>query len=206
MALTRKPARSGRVERILSGGDCRSLQGVEEVIAAIRTNPATFAALFECLFSDDEVVRMRAADALEKIARTQPTLFVNYRSRLLNDVAQIDQPSVQWHLAQILAEIELTPAQRARAAVTLKRNLKKYDDWIVVNLTLEALAQFARDDPHLRAELIPILREHQAATRRSIAKRAARLLDALAADQSKAITDESAHEDDRPSNRAGAEG
>jgi hypothetical protein len=58
-------------------------------------------------------------------------------------------------LAQILAEIELTPKQRSRAITILKRNLVRYEDWIVRNLTIEALAHFARQDQHLRAELIP---------------------------------------------------
>ena len=49
-------------------------------------------------------------------------------------------------------------------------------DWIVLNLTLHALAQFARDDPELRRELVPILRRHQADTRKSVAKRATELL------------------------------
>jgi hypothetical protein len=46
----------------------------------------------------------------------------------------------------------------------------------VLNLTLHALAQFARDDPELHRELIPILRRHQADTRKSVTKRATKLL------------------------------
>jgi len=166
---------------MLSGGDPRSLHGVDDVMPLASADPSTFDGLFECLFSDDEVVRMRAADTLEKIARSRPGLFAGYTQRLLSDVARIDQPSVQWHLAQILAEIELSPKQRARAVAILKQNLDKSDDWIVVNHTLEALGHFAGDDPRLRDELIPILQHHQASTRKSIAKRATKLLAKLQA-------------------------
>ena len=96
-------------------------------------------------------VRMRAGDALEKIARIRPELLAPFTRRLLGDVADVDQPSIQWHLAQILTEIELTPQQRQRAIAILKRNLERYEDWIVLNLTLHALAHFARDDPELTA-------------------------------------------------------
>lgn len=164
------------IEPMLSGGDRRSLHGVADVIRIAADETAVFDELFTCLFSGDELVRMRAADALEKIARLAPQLFVTYRRRLLNDVAKIDQPSVQWHLAQILAEIELTPTQRAQAIRILRRNLERYEDRIVINLTLGALAQFARNDPRLRAELIPILRQHQSSRHKSTAKRAAKLL------------------------------
>jgi len=100
------------IEGMLSGGDRRSLRGVEEAISLVLADTSAFDSLFQCLFSDDEVVRMRASDALEKIARDQPVRFASYRRRLLTEIAEIDQPSVQWHLAQIFAEIELTPKQR----------------------------------------------------------------------------------------------
>ena len=164
---------------MLSGGDPRSLRGVPEVISLAAGDAAAFEALFMCLFNGDEIVRMRAADALEKIARVQPGRFVAYRRRLLRDAARIDQASVQWHLAQILGEIELSEAERARAVTILRRNLERYDDWLVINLTLEALTHFAHDDPQLRAELIPILRAHRGSRRKSTATRAAKLLGEL---------------------------
>jgi HEAT repeat protein len=171
-----RPASSSGIEQMLSGGDPRSLHGVDQVIAAVLADSSALEALFECLFCDDSVVRMRAGDALEKIARIRPELLAPFTRRLLSDVVDIDQPSIQWHLAQILTEIELTPQQRPRAIAILKRNLERYEDWIVLNLTLHALAQFARDDPELHRELIPILRRHQADTRKSVTKRATKLL------------------------------
>ena len=167
------------LERLLSGGDPRSLEGVEQAIASVWSDRATLGVLFECLFSADEVVRMRASDALEKVARSRSELFADFKQRLLGEVARIEQPSVQWHLAQILAEIDLTVDERERAVAILKQNLERYDDWIVLNLTLQALAQFAQHDPRLRDELIPILHHHQKSSRKSIAKRATRLLDEL---------------------------
>ena len=95
---------------------------------------------------------------------------------MLSDVVDIDQPSVQWHLEQILTEIELTPQQRPLAVAILKRNLDRYEDWTVLNLMLSAPAQFARDDPELHRDLLQILRRHQSGTRRSVAKRATKLL------------------------------
>lgn len=172
---------SHAIERMLSGGDPRSLGRAEEAVADVLQHPERFDALFACVFAADETVRMRAADAVEKVLRQRPELALPYRERLLADVAAIAQPSVQWHLAQILARVELTPAQRDRAIGILRRNLADYDDWIVVNLTTEALAHFARDDPALREELVPILRRQRDSERRSIAKRATRLLAQLEA-------------------------
>jgi hypothetical protein len=60
---------------MLSGGDPRSLHGVDRVIAAVLADPSALEALFECLFCDDAVVRMRAGDALEKVASIRPALL-----------------------------------------------------------------------------------------------------------------------------------
>lgn len=164
---------------MLSGGDRRSLGRTAEVVRLVLDRPVLFDALFECVLNSDEVVRMRAADALEKVARASPGLLVSSVDRLLREVAEIDQPSVQWHVAQIVSEIPLTAAQRGRAIEILWPNLERSDDWIVVNMTLEALAGFADQDPPLRDALIPVLRANQGAARKSIAKRATKLLQRL---------------------------
>lgn len=127
---------------VLSGGDRRTLKGVDVVLDAVREDLGLLPALFACIFDDDEIVRMRAADACEKLCRDRPEWFVPYVERLVTDVAAIDQASVQWHLAQMLAEVELSREQRRRAVGVLRRQLDRSDDWIVVNLTLEALAGF----------------------------------------------------------------
>jgi hypothetical protein len=113
-------------EAMLAGGDRRSLGRVDEVIEAVLARPASFGALFDCLFSGDEIVRMRAGDAIEKVARRRAGLLEPYRERLLSDVTAIEQPSVRWHLAQILPRLELGPRERARAIAILGRNLATY--------------------------------------------------------------------------------
>jgi hypothetical protein len=174
--VTAQPATTADFSEMLSGGDRRSLGRVDEVIGRVLDQPALFGALFECLFDANEIARMRAGDAVEKVVRKRPALMTPYRARLLTEVPHIQQPSVQWHLAQILARIELTPKQRTQAIATLRRNLDAFDDWIVVNLTLEALAHLAQSDRDLRRDLLPILRRHRDSKRASIAKRATKLL------------------------------
>jgi hypothetical protein len=164
------------IEQGLAGGDRRSLGRTEEVVAQVRADPARFPELFACLFSPDDVVRMRAGDAIEKVSRTHPHLLGPYRERLLSDVAAIDQPSVRWHLAQMLPRLALTAAERRRALAILRGNLARPGDRIVLACTLEALAAFARDDPGLRRELVPIIRDRASSDRPSVAKRAAKLL------------------------------
>jgi len=166
---------------LFSGGDPRALGRVPVVIDIVLCDPARLGELFECLSSDDLIVRMRASDALEKVARERPMLLEPFVEPLLSEVAAIQQPSVQWHLAQIVAEVRLDADQRQRAVEILKRNLERSEDWIVLSLTMDSLTHFALEDSDLRLWLIPELRRHLDDRRKSVSKRALKLLNQLGA-------------------------
>jgi len=119
---------------------------------------------------------MRAGDALEKVCRDRPELLQPYVERLLTKVSEVRQPSVQWHLAQMLGGLALRPGQRARAVRLLKRTLDESTDWIVTNYALETLATLAAKDRVLRRNLIGRLQRYRREKRKSIARRAERLL------------------------------
>ena len=65
--------------RKLTGGDRRSIGNVESVIHAVGKKPALFDVLFGGLSVDDPLVRMRAADAVEKISADQPDLLQPFK-------------------------------------------------------------------------------------------------------------------------------
>lgn len=167
---------AGTIEVLLTGGDPRGLRNPVIVVDAASRLPERLAELVDCVFSSDEVVRMRASDALEKVCRDHPDLLRPFVPRLLGEMSLIEQASVQWHLAQILSEVELDEAQRATAITILERNLDTCSDWIVTNLKLEALATFARSSPAVRARLTERLRHYQHSPPKSVSSRARKLL------------------------------
>ena len=166
----------GAVEALLAGGDPRSLRNAAIVIDAASRQPGRLAELVQCVFSPDEIIRMRASDALEKVCRAHPALLRPFVPRLLGEMSRIEQASVQWHLAQILTEVELDEAERAAAITILEHNLDTSGDWIVTNLTLQALATFARTSPAARTRLIERLHHYQDSPYKSVSSRARKLL------------------------------
>src|SRR5512133_381539 len=79
--------------------------------------------------------------------------------RFPNDLATSTQPSIQWHLAQIHREVDLTPAQRRFAINWLKHVLSSKDvDWIVAANAMDTLAQFAKDDSVPVGDIVPLLK------------------------------------------------
>lgn len=124
--------------------------------------------LFACLRLEDQVLRMRAGDALEKVCRQRPEWLAPEAERILHDVGAVDQPSVQWHVAQILGHVKawLSADQAVRATRLLQHNLVTSGDWIVLNTTMDVLTAWARGDPALAAWLAPHLERPACAGRR----------------------------------------
>src|SRR5450631_2045394 len=158
----------------LSGGDPRTLHNVEEVVKTVLADPDRLGELV--LASDDQIVRLRAGDALEKVCRTRPGLMQPHVWLLLGEMATIHQPSVQWHVAQMLGHVRLTATQRRQAAGLMDENLDQSTDWIVLNCCLETLAALARADPAIVDDLRGQLRRQVDSGYKSLASRARRCL------------------------------
>ncbi|HKJ11840.1 MAG TPA: hypothetical protein VJ976_05565 [Ornithinimicrobium sp.] len=166
---------------MLRGGHPNSLGRTGEVVELVLAEPARLPELFAGIDDPDPVVRLRVGDALEKVCREQPDWFVPDVERLLGDLGQIEQPSVQWHVAQMLQHLRggLSDDQVQRSTELLQRNLTTSSDWIVLNVTMDILVGWAEGDADLATWLVPELERLQHDPRPSVAKRAVRRRDEL---------------------------
>jgi hypothetical protein len=167
---------------VLKGGHRNSLGRTGEVVGIVLADPARLEELLATMADPDEVVRMRVGDALEKVCREQPGWFVAHVDRLLTDLGEIEQPSVQWHVAQMLQHLRsnLANDQEQRASELLRRNLTSSTDWIVLNVTMAVLTEWAKGDASLAGWLAPELERLRRDQRKSVAKRASKRLAELA--------------------------
>jgi TPR repeat protein len=167
-------------EMLSVGGKSNSLGRVNDVISLVQNDRSRLDDLYRCLFFEDAWVRMRAADALEKICREHPDWLLAYLDRFPKDLASSNQPSIQWHLAQIYGEVTLTPEQKAFAIDWLKRLLATVEvDWIVSANAMDTLAQFARDGSVPKSELRKLVKIQQKHKSKSVVRRASKLLESL---------------------------
>lgn len=164
----------------LKGWPKRELHN-DEVIRAVIAQPLRAHELFDCAVGDDEYVRMRAADALEKVCRHDRRIVQPLTPRLLAEMSEVDQPSVQWHLAQILGELALDGDERRQAVRVVRRLLDASDDALVLSHALTALAAFATADPALHEIAVAHVEAFVADQRPSVSTRARRLRAALIA-------------------------
>ncbi len=168
-------------EDMLTGGHPNSLGRTVEVVERVLAEPDRFEELFDCYESADEVVRLRTSSAMKRVEDEQHDLLVPYINRFIDEIGVLDQASSQWTLAQLFARLsgDLDPAQRDAALRIMKRNLDQHEDWIVLNTTMETLTDWAGEDADLAGWLRPRLERHSKDGRKSVAKRAGKMLLAL---------------------------
>ena len=108
----------------LKGGDRRSIGRADRVVVMVRRDPSHFPVLISGLSHEDELVRMRAADAVEKLTVTNPQWLWPFKRRLMSLAARVEQQELRWHLAQLLPRLELSRKDRTMAAAILCRYLE----------------------------------------------------------------------------------
>ncbi len=145
----------------LEGGDFRSIGRSEEVVAEAQAGPDLFGDLFEGMLHPNPLIRMRAADAVEKITVEHPEYLRPYKKKLIRKVAKVNQQEVRWHVAQLFSRLELSKAER-RAVVAILSDYLQDESKIVKTFAMQALADIAGQDAGLRA---PIVKQLEALTR-----------------------------------------
>lgn len=172
---------SERFEDMLTGGHPNSLGRTVEVVDAVLADEARFAELFDCYRSNDEVVRLRVSSAMKRVEAERHDLLVPHIDRFIGEIGALDQASAQWTLAHLFDRLkqDLSKAQRDGALAIMRRNLAEHQDWIVLNQTMQVLFDWSKMDEALRGWLRPHLTRLAKDDRKSVAKRASKLLGKL---------------------------
>ena len=143
---------------LLRGGDRRMIGRSDQVTAMVSEAPQLFPELIAGLWSEDPLVRMRAADAAEKVTRKNRELLLPYKRELLALMAETEQQELRWHLAAMVPRLRLKAKERQIAISSLNSYLEDRSS-IVKTSALQAFADLAQDDPSVRPRVIEILRE-----------------------------------------------
>lgn len=142
----------------LCGGIRRSIGRANEVAAEVLARPRLFRHLFAGLSHDDALIRMRAADAIEKITSQRASLLHPFRKKFLSIAVRTHQQELRWHAAQIVPRLNLTPRERA-VAVDIFFDYLHDKSSIVKTFAMQALADLAASDPKLKSQITPLLEE-----------------------------------------------
>jgi hypothetical protein len=166
----------------LSGGDRRSIGRSEEVVSVVLQQPVLFAVLIEGLSVDDSVVRMRAADAMQKVSLIHPECLLEHKKQLIQIAAQARQKEVRWHLAQVLPRL----ARHHRENIPIVDILTTYlqdNSSIVRTFVMQAYADIAERDETLRPSLVAKIQTLTHTGTKAMQARGRKLVARLSADR-----------------------
>ena len=153
---SRASRKTSDVLAMLSGGDRRSVGRACSVAAIVLHRPALFRQLIKGMWHEDPLIRMRAADAAEKISLKKPELLEPFKHELLGLLAEAEQQELRWHLAQMVPRLDLSSNERALASHTLRTYLDDRSS-IVKTFAMQALADLAAPDKRLLPETMELL-------------------------------------------------
>jgi hypothetical protein len=142
---------------MLAGSDRRSIGRANRVAKLVAANPRLFSTLMNALRSDDAVIRMRAADAAEKVTRAQPKVLRAHKKELLSLLASATQQELRWHIAAMIPRLELSRKEIQRAAAVFRTYLEDRSS-IVKTFALHALSDLSQRDPRLQPQVQELLR------------------------------------------------
>lgn len=164
----------------LEGGDLRSIGRADEVVDDILADKALFGAVFDGMCSADPVIRMRAADAVEKVTRINPAWLIPVKKRLIREVSQIEQQEVQWHLAQMFSRLDLEDEELDWVVQLLRRWIERSKSNIVKVNSIQCLCDLALRYTNLKPSVIQMLQVSMANGSPAVVNRIKKLLPKLA--------------------------
>ena len=167
-----------QIRSLLREGDLRTVGQVAGVVELVLRTPRLISVLVDCAFDEDKGIRMRAADALEKLSRSQAAELQSYSSVLLGLFEENDQQEIRWHLAVILPRLRLNASERRRTSQTLQQCLSAKSS-IVRTFALQGLADLTAQEPTLRPFVLDLLRSSERGGTPAMKARSRKLLDML---------------------------
>lgn len=155
------------------GGKSNSLGRTDEVIDTVLSDKQRVDELYACLSNDDAWVRMRAIDAIEKVCRQHPEWIKPYIDKFQNELTKSNQPSIQWHLAQMYAQLDMNDDQKEIAIDWLKSLLSDAEvDWIVSANAMKTMVQFTQSGLVHRDTAVDLLKIQQGHKSKSVVRKA----------------------------------
>jgi len=142
---------------LLLGRDLRSIARSGDVVRAVE-NQEDFDALFNLLLHHERLLVMRAADAIEKITVTRPAYLSVHKQQLLSLLKSAVHKELKWHLALLIARIDLTPAELKEVWDMLSYWVHNPNESKIARVNaLQGLYELQSKHPHLKGAFRQIM-------------------------------------------------
>jgi hypothetical protein len=141
-------------------------------------DPQRFTEIIDGLSDEHPLIRMRCADAAEKVSLAHPEWLRPYKRRLLDLAERSVEQEVRWHLAQMLPRLKLDRQERRQTEVILRGYLNDKSR-IVKTFAMQALIDLTISDPSLRRRVLSLIEDLGRTGSPAMRARARKLISAL---------------------------
>lgn len=150
------------LEKLLAGGDLRSLGKSKAVISGIKKQ-SDFDMLFERIFHKDRIAVMRAADIIEKVTINNPQFLSKHKLAIIALSETDMNKELKWHLAQLIPRLALNKTELSKAWSTLTKWVKNKSDSRIVRVNaIQGLFELSKVENDLIKDLKLTLLEVEA--------------------------------------------
>jgi hypothetical protein len=172
--------------KMLEGGDRRSIGRSNEAVALVLVldKPDLFDVLMSGMCLSDPLVRIRCADAAEKVFVLHPEYLRPHKRALIEDYSRIEQKEVRWHVAAMLVRPPLTGKEQKRI-IDILLSYTNARSSVVKTIAMQGLADLAMRDEKLRPLVLRHIKELCVIGTPAMRARGRRLLSELARTKSR---------------------
>lgn len=167
------------IVNLLKGKDLRSIGNANKIVNDIEKNPDLFKEIFNGIKNEDPVIRMRAADAVEKITKKHKEFLIPYKNEIIENISEIEQQEVRWHIALIFSYLDLNENEKEIVIQKLYSWIKDSDSVIVKVNSLQALFDITKNDLKYKNKVKILLEENLNNKSSAIKARCKKLLSQL---------------------------
>lgn len=157
----------------LSGGDIRSDGMANEAAAFVLSNPEVYPELYEGLSVEDDVIRSRASDAMEKVARVNPELLKDKLPELIDITMSESISAVKLHLAMIFGHLAVYEEEKERLISILFHLLEDRSvfakGWAITSLCILG-RKYPEESQRILNEITPLQNDSSIAVRSKVKK------------------------------------
>ena len=141
------------LEKLLAGGNLRSLGKSKAVISGIRKQN-DFDLLFEHIFHKDRIVVMRAADIIEKVTINNPQFLSKHKLAIIALSETDMNKELKWHLAQLIPRLALDKTELGKVWSILTKWVKDKSDSRIVRVNaIQGLFELSKKEDELIKDL-----------------------------------------------------
>ena len=163
----------------LSKGKQNSLGETLKVVDFIKNNPKKVEDLFQCFYSENSLVAMRAMNGVKRIIKDDKKVFLKNKDRFLNQFSNSKHNVVKLGLITIYFDFlnHFEEKEVSKIKTIVLNWTKNSSDWMILAQGMKLLEKLSKSDKSLKLKLIEVAKRLKNDERKVVRTKAQKILE-----------------------------